>query len=431
MEMQETLTLEQFRIEPQASGTVHLIFDAPGRTMNVFSNAAIRDLNLFADWVKGTAYKGIVVRSGKTTAFCAGADLGELGQAYGMIMAAPQEQRFQLAFDHFFTLSQGVRKLETCGKPVAVAIAGLALGGGCEFALGGHYRVLADTPLAALGLPESLVGLLPGAGGTQRFPRLAGMEAALPVLLEGGRLAGQAAIDAGVANELVPLGQEVEAAERWVLTTETFGQPWDEPTWFPKDIDTFLDLIDAKRAEVLSRTLGHYPAPLAILDCLEFGYPQEIDLAIRTEMEIFSRLIQRPEPRDMIATMFVAKTDYERKAKKNELPAAVPAAAAAIAAVWQDADPAALAAAGFTKTGAATPAPDADAERTTYWYERAPLDERKRLVAAVLDKVEQAAIAQESQVAQAERALVDYALVTQFGFPAYLGGAFALRAARK
>src|SRR5207245_71387 len=95
------------------------------------------------------------------------------------------------AFDHFFRLSQGLRKLETAGKPVAVAIAGLALGGGCEFGLAAHYRVVTDHPQSMFGLPESLVGLLPGGGGTQRLPRLIGLEAALPVLLEGARIGGE------------------------------------------------------------------------------------------------------------------------------------------------------------------------------------------------------------------------------------------------
>ena len=79
------------------------------------------------------------------------------------------------------------RRLETAGKPIAVAVAGLALGGGCEFALAAHHRVIADHPQATFGLPESLVGLLPGGGGTQRLPRLLGIEAALPVLLDGAR----------------------------------------------------------------------------------------------------------------------------------------------------------------------------------------------------------------------------------------------------
>ena len=162
--------LTQFRLDPQDSGVVHLVFDCPGRTMNVFSEAAIADIGQVAAWLTEADVRGLLIRSGKANAFCAGADLTELGLAYDMIVAAPARARFDLAFDHFFRFSKALRALETAGKPVAAAVAGLALGGGCEFALAAHHRVLADDRNAAMGLPESLVGLLPGAGGTQRLP---------------------------------------------------------------------------------------------------------------------------------------------------------------------------------------------------------------------------------------------------------------------
>src|SRR5262249_29052904 len=199
---------KQFRIELSENRVLHLIFDAPGRSINVFSNAAIEELGLFADWLRQSDVPGVVIRSGKSSAFCAGADLAELETAYDLVMTAPPAQRDPVAFDHFFRLSHGLRRLETAGKPVAVAIAGLALGGGAEFAFAAHYRVITDHPQSTFGLPESLVGLLPGGGGTQRLPRLIGVEAALPVLLDGARIGGAGAIAAGLADELVAPGEE-------------------------------------------------------------------------------------------------------------------------------------------------------------------------------------------------------------------------------
>src|ERR1700724_4817451 len=213
--------LKEFRAERAENDVLHLVFDMPGRPMNVFSNAAIGELSVFGEWLRGSDVKGVVIRSGKPSAFCAGADLNELGQAYDMIMAAPAAARDRVAFDHFFALSQALRRIETAGKPVAAAIAGLALGGGGELALAAHHRVMVDDPKAAFGLPESLVGLLPGAGGTQRLPRLTGIEKALPVLLEGARLSGHAAIEAGVIDQLVPAGEEGAAAGRWVVSHAT------------------------------------------------------------------------------------------------------------------------------------------------------------------------------------------------------------------
>src|ERR1700710_1118358 len=227
--------LQQFRAERSERNVLHLVFDMPGRPMNVFSNAAIAELAIFSRWLRDSDVKGVVIRSGKPSAFCAGADLGELGLAYDMIMAAPAETRDRVAFDHFFRLSQALRGIETAGKPVAAAIAGLALGGGGELALAAHHRVMVDDPKIAVGLPESLVGLLPGAGGTQRLPRLIGIEKALPVLMEGARLSGQAAIAAGVVDQLVPAGEEVAAAEEWVLSHAGVSQPWDGAGWRPAD----------------------------------------------------------------------------------------------------------------------------------------------------------------------------------------------------
>src|SRR5260370_19586143 len=146
-----------------------------------------------------------------------------------MIVAAPEAERFQLAFDHLFALSQAIRALETSGKPIAAAIGGLALGGGCELALGTHLRVLVDTPKAALGLPESLVGLLPGGGGTQRLPRLIEIDRALPILLAGARLSGRGALEAGLVDQLVPVGEEVAAAERSLLSATAAIRPWARP----------------------------------------------------------------------------------------------------------------------------------------------------------------------------------------------------------
>src|SRR5260370_14036015 len=125
--MDELGKLQQFRAERSENNVLHLVFDMPGRPMNVFSNAAIAELALFSQWLRYSAVKGVVIRSGKSSAFCAGADLGELGLAYDMIMAAPAETRDRVAFEHFFPLSLAMRGIETAGKPVAAALAGLAL----------------------------------------------------------------------------------------------------------------------------------------------------------------------------------------------------------------------------------------------------------------------------------------------------------------
>jgi 3-hydroxyacyl-CoA dehydrogenase/enoyl-CoA hydratase/3-hydroxybutyryl-CoA epimerase len=428
--MPGTPELKQFRVERSMNGVLQLVFDMPGRSMNVFSNAAIAELGAFADWLPQTDVAGVVIRSGKTSAFCAGADLAELETAYEMVMAAPPAERDRVAFDHFFRLSQGLRKLETAGKPVAVAIAGLALGGGAEFALAAHHRVLTDQPQSTFGLPESLVGLLPGGGGTQRLPRLIGIEAALPVLLEGARIGGAAAIAAGLADELVAPGEEVAAAERWVLSRSSAAQPWDRPDWRAKDADRSPALVAESRAKVLAETLGHYPAPLAILDCVEQGFPQNFDMAIRTEMQIFAKLIQRREPRNMIRTLFLGRLDHERL-KKNGINPKVTEAVAAVSRVLALQSERgkelseSFSRAGFRADTTQKPVFDGRISGATYWFDDEPKTWGKELLRARLGEAEAVATRWRSELDEAERRAADYLLVTREGVPAYLGGLFA------
>jgi 3-hydroxyacyl-CoA dehydrogenase/enoyl-CoA hydratase/3-hydroxybutyryl-CoA epimerase len=423
--------LQEFRAERTENDVLHLVFDMPGRPMNVFSNAAIAELVIFSEWLRGSDVKGVVIRSGKPSAFCAGADLTELGLAYDMIMAAPAGARDRVAFDHFFPLSNALRRIETAGKPVAAAIAGLALGGGGELALAAHYRVLADDPKAAFGLPESLVGLLPGAGGTQRLPRLIGIEKALPVLLEGERLSGQAAIAAGVVDQLVPFGEEVSAAERWVLSHATASQPWDRADWRPADADRAAAIMDRKRVDVLADTLGHYPAPLAILDCVSEGLPQPLDDAIRTEMRIFSKLIQRREPRNMIRTLFLGRLDHDRLRKAGGIPAPVDQAVAAVAeALHADGNGDALLANAFARAGfrgPTTPASTFDGviAQAAFWLEAEPVTDGKLALRVQLASAYAVAGKWRGRLSEDERRAADYLLVKKCGFPAYMGGVFS------
>jgi len=422
--------LKQFQIEKSSNGVLHLVFDMPGRSMNVFSNAAIEELGLFADWLKQSNVTGVVIRSGKSSAFCAGADLAELETAYDMIMTAPPRERYRLAFDHFFRLSHGLRKLETAGKPVAVAVDGLALGGGCELALAAHYRVITDQPQARLGLPESLVGLLPGGGGTQRLPRLIGIQAALPVLLEGARIGGAAAIAAGLANELVAPGEEVAAAERWVLSRPPATQRWDRLDWRVSDMLHLSAIVGKTRTKILAETLGHYPAPLAILDCVEEGFPQSFDAAIRSEMQIFVKLIQRREPRNMIRTLFLGRLDYDRL-KNNGINPKIGEALAAIGRVLGIQSElgnelsGSFARAGFGVDPAKKPAFDGKISGPLYWFDDEPKTWGKELLRARLTEADAVAARWRPQFTEAERRAADYLLVTREGFPAYLGGLFA------
>lgn len=415
-------TLTQFRIDLQDNGLVHLVFDCPGKSMNVFSNKAIHELGQFSGWLHAADVRGVVVRSGKTTGFCAGADLTELGVAYDMIVAARQADRFDIAFNHFFPLSHAIRRLETAGKPVAAAIAGVALGGGCELALGAHYRVATVSKRAMIGLPECAVGLLPGAGGTQRMPRLVGVDLGLEVLLLGRNLQGDAALAAGLVNEIVEEGAEVAAAEAWLLSDKAHAvQPWDRPGAAPLRHSDYATAIDSNRTRELDRMLGHEPAPLAILDCVELGLMQPLDGAIRSEMAVFANLIQRREARNMIRTMFLGKQAYDKAARDGGPAASVNAAVTDIAAATASvlAREPGLASAGFGE-GHENAMPVQSRVGTGLWLEGQPT-----LIAAVRDLGATCATSVNA-LSESEQLQLDHAVVKAGLLPAYVGGATGL-----
>lgn len=416
--------LTQFRVEEKDNGLVHFVFDAP-RSMNVFSNAAIEELDRFADWLKESDAKGAVIRSGKANGFCAGADLTELAEAYQMIVAARPEDRFDIAFDHFFRLSHAIRRLERSGKPVAAAIAGVALGGGCELTLGAHYRVLANSPRALMGLPEHAVGLLPGAGGTQRITRLVGVETGLEALLHGRTFAGEEAIKAGVADRLVPEGEEVTAAEEWLMSSDAICiQPWDRPGHTPLAHADYVAAIERHREAELARMLGHEPAPLSILQCVELGLMQHMDGAIRSEMSVFSALITRREPRNMIRASFLGKQAFDKARRAEALPeAAIGAAAKAKEAVAAAlAESPGLALAGFGKSEGLAP-PQSRIARG-YWLEGE--GEGAAEARTAMAKLKAALEPLATRLSDNDRLIFDHILVREGTVPAYLGGSYGI-----
>src|SRR5580704_4461044 len=170
------MTFKNFKIETDADGIALVTWDTPGRSMNVLDETSINELEAIVKQTSAdAAVKGVVITSGKE-ALCAGADLAMLeGMALTyaeMLKTKGDVAANQMLFDQSRRFSQVFLGIETCGKPWAAAINGLALGGGFELTLSCHYRVAADNPKTRLGLPEVKVGLFPGAGGTQRVPRI-------------------------------------------------------------------------------------------------------------------------------------------------------------------------------------------------------------------------------------------------------------------
>ena len=199
--------------------------------MNVITVSVMDELEAIIDAVAGDdAIKGAVITSGKDS-FSGGADLSMLQGSFGAFrkqQATDPEGAAKMLFEGASRLQHIYRKLETCGKPFVAAINGVAMGGATEMALACHGRVLSDNPKTKLGLPEVKVGLFPGAGGTQRVPRLIHTQEALQMLLLGKSYDAVKARKLGLVHEVVPAENLVETARKMITDGLSPVQPWDE-----------------------------------------------------------------------------------------------------------------------------------------------------------------------------------------------------------
>ncbi|MFZ5669602.1 MAG: 3-hydroxyacyl-CoA dehydrogenase NAD-binding domain-containing protein [Pseudomonadota bacterium] len=314
--------MENFTIDIDADGVALVTFDVPGRSMNTLTGKVIAEIGEVVERIRtDPAIKGAVIASGKASGFCAGADLGELGGQAGAAGddRRSEQEKLRTAFDGAFALNRAFRALETCGKPVATALEGLALGGGLELALATHYRVAAANPKLQLGLPESKVGLLPGAGGTQRLPRLMGAMKAAPYLLEGKSMTAEEALANGVVGAVVEPGKTVEAARAWVKTGDPVA-PWDRKDfkipgggpYSPTGSQVFI----MGNAMLRKQSYGNYPAQLNILKCVYEGLQVPIDAALRIETRYFLKTMSSPQARGMIRTLFLSMQELGKGASR-------------------------------------------------------------------------------------------------------------------
>lgn len=312
--------MENFKIDVDADGVALITFDVPGRSMNTLTSSVMAEIPQLVERIKtDDAIKGAVLTSGKTSGFCAGADLGDI--AGGMIGGA----NLQDAYDAGWKMNGALRALETCGKPVAAAINGLALGGGLELTLACHYRVVENDNKIQLGLPEIKVGLFPGGGGTQRLTRLIGVQAAMMAMTEGKSFRPNDAKGAGIVHEIVEKGQSVAAAKAWIKAGGKAVQPWDDKgfklpgggPYHPAGIQNFL----VGNAMIRKQTYGNYPAATNLMKAVYEGVQVPMDAALRIETRYFIKTLMTPQAQAMIRSLFLSKQELDKGAVR---PAGVP-----------------------------------------------------------------------------------------------------------
>ncbi|HEY6641271.1 3-hydroxyacyl-CoA dehydrogenase NAD-binding domain-containing protein [Povalibacter sp.] len=311
--------MKTLKLETDAAGIAIITLDVPDKPMNVVSPQFIDEFIAAIERAAGdAAIKGAIVTSAKP-AFMAGADLKYiLGIAGG---ALPLKQAYEFSRKPSVLMH---RRMETCGKPFVAAINGLALGGGYELALACHYRVIVDDAKAVVGLPEVTVGLLPGSGGTQRLARMIGLDAALPLLIEGRTVAPAEALHLGMVDRIVPASQLIDAAREWILQSANPVRAWDVKGYRSSNgllNPAVVRVMSEYPARIAAQTRRNFPAPIAILDCLFEGLLLPFDKALDVESKHFARLLCDPVSRNLIRTSFVNKGEAAKLARR---PAGIP-----------------------------------------------------------------------------------------------------------
>ncbi|WP_406645333.1 3-hydroxyacyl-CoA dehydrogenase NAD-binding domain-containing protein [Aliisedimentitalea scapharcae] len=316
--------MTDFTLTTDADGVAFITWDAQGKSMNVMTREAFELVSDLVDQaLNDDAVKGIVITSGKEGSFAGGMDLNTLATIRQEAGDTPAEALFNFVMSGHHIL----RKLELAGmdpktkkggKPVACAINGTCAGIGTEIALACHHRVMTDNAKAKIGLPEILLGIFPGGGGTIRYSKMVGALAAAPVLLEGKMMDPKKAKGAQLVDAVSD--DPVAAAKEWVLNAKEADlvKPWDAkgykmPGGAPYHPAGFMTFVGAS-AMINGKTQGAFPAAKALLSAIYEGALVDFDTALRIEARHFTSILMNPSSSAMIRSLFLNKEALEKGA---------------------------------------------------------------------------------------------------------------------
>ncbi len=320
--------MSDFTITKDADGIATITWDVKGKSMNVLSLDGWDELDAcVTDALTDEAVKGIVITSGKDS-FAGGMDLNVIAK----MKASAGEDPAKGLFDGLMKSHAILRRIEragmdpkklTGGKPVACVLPGTALGIGFEIPLACHRIFAADNPRAKIGLPEIMVGIFPGMGGTTRLVRKLGAMAASPFLLEGKLLDPARAKSAGLVDEVS--ADPMADARAWVLSAKDADlvKPWDQkgykmPGGTPYHPAGFMTFVGAS-AMVNGKTQGAFPAARALLSAVYEGALVPFDTALRIEARWFTHVLMNPSSEAMIRSLFINKEALEKGANRPDV----------------------------------------------------------------------------------------------------------------
>lgn len=297
---------DALKIEKREDGVFVIRMDLPGESVNTLQDRFAEDFAAAFDAVeKDPACKAVVFTSGKKD-FIVGADVKMLKKCGSAREAAELARNGQRAMN----------RVASFRVPVVAAIHGNALGGGLEVALACHGRVASDSKRTRLGLPECQLGLLPGAAGTQRLPRLVDIQTALDMLLTGKQVDAKKAKKIGLVDEVVPEAILVEVAAARALKLAEMGagkkkslkdllKPEELQEWALTENPLGRKVVfDQARKALLKKTRGNYPAQEKILDVVKVGLEKGFEAGLEAEAEAFGELVVSPQAAQLMNIFF-------------------------------------------------------------------------------------------------------------------------------
>ena len=284
-----TLTVEN-------DGVAWISFDGEGK-LNILTSAVMKRLDdLLADVEANSAIKAVIFRSGKDGSFIAGADISEISAITDPAEGEAKARLGQAVFTR-------VSKLRV---PTIAAVDGVSLGGGTELILACDYRLASDRKETRIGLPEVMLGILPGFGGTTRLPRLVGLSNALPIILTGKPVDARKAHKIGLIDERVPTPVLYARAHEVALALAKGESPRKKTkrALTSKLLDDNMlgqrIVIQQARKQVLKETKGRYPAPLRVLDIMPDILSKPIDEALAIEARGLGELVAGKVSKNLI-----------------------------------------------------------------------------------------------------------------------------------
>jgi len=287
----------------EKQGTVGILyFDQFEEKANKLSSAnMIRFLELLVQVEADPTIKSLVVLSKKASIFIAGADIGEIRTLASGTTSAESLMKLQSVFTF----------LERLRIPTIAAIHGASMGGGTELALACDYRMASDAPQTKIGLPEVLLGLIPGWGGTQRMPRLIGLEKSLDLILTGKTVDAVRAKKMGLVDKVVPAEYLAERAIAWAKELGATGKKrvFEVRSLKEKILGTIPGgvwfVCDQAKKKVLEKTHGNFPAPLSAIEVIRKTYGGSLDDGLKVEADAFINLMVTPESQNLIHVFYL------------------------------------------------------------------------------------------------------------------------------